>query len=82
MRFDTLHGCKPITDYTVKPCPFCGGEAMMLHTERWSGVEAVVGYTVICVETKCVIFSADNQYYRTEERAIKRWNDRKGEDDK
>ena len=77
MRLSEMFGCKPISE-PVKPCPFCGGEPMLEKSSRWpkNSRESVEGYTVVCVESKCVIFGANNQYYRTPERAIKRWNER------
>ena len=80
MRFTDRHGCTPIETMEVKPCPFCGGIPFMYNSKRWPGnvEEAVKGYTVVCVETNCVIYNADNQYYRSPEIAVKWWNKRKG----
>ncbi|MGI6635843.1 MAG: Lar family restriction alleviation protein [Christensenellales bacterium] len=61
-----------------KPCPFCGGEPMMQKSRRWpaDSNNAVNGYVVICVESDCLIFRADNKYYLTEQEAIQKWNER------
>ena len=78
MRIIDLCGCKPIEPGKVKPCPFCGGEPMLKETGRWPGKvqKAIDGFTVVCIDTKCVIFDSDGQYYRTREQAIKRWDER------
>ncbi len=77
MRVTNFYGCKEIENNRAKPCPFCGGEPMLLKQDRYpNNGQAVDGFTVICVDSKCVIYGADNLYYRTPKRAINRWNDR------
>ena len=53
----------------LKPCPFCGGEAM-LDTRR---VEDSTSYGVMCFTPGCC---ALNTIYPTEEMAIQAWNRR------
>lgn len=77
MIFINTYGCEPIA-VIVKKCPFCGSNPMIKTTTRWpkDKRESVKGYTVVCVETECLIYDADNKYDKTPERAIKRWNKR------
>ena len=65
----------------MKLCPFCGKQPELLRDERWPGnsVRAVRAYYVSCVNSDCVIFWADNKYFRSAEKAIKAWNRRASE---
>lgn len=63
---------------TLKPCPFCGGEAIIKHDLRypdWSE-EPVSASEVICTNYECPIYKADNTYYISDEEAIAAWNRR------
>ena len=66
-----------------KPCPFCGELPLMKKTHRWPRYGKYAnrdtptnGYTVVCVNYKCLIFDADNQYAFTPEKAAKAWEKR------
>ena len=63
----------------LKPCPFCGKEAVLKSDIRWpsdNNGESVTGYEVVCVNYKCPIYKADNTYFRSPEEAIAAWNRR------
>lgn len=62
----------------LKPCPFCGGEAIMQKDRRWPDGydDGVTTYEVICTNTNCVIYRADNRYFLTKQDAINAWNRR------
>lgn len=53
----------------LKPCPFCGGKALLV-TKR---AEDSTFYGVMCYATGCCVISAT---YPTEEMAIEAWNRR------
>lgn len=55
----------------LKPCPFCGGEALM-HTELWKGKP--FAYYVMCMDC-----SAAHPYSETKEEAVTLWNRRNSE---
>ena len=59
------------TNETLKPCPFCGGEAIV-ETEK-IGKEQLL-YAVGCSDRECV---SQGRYYTTVESAINAWNTRK-----
>lgn len=63
----------------LKPCPFCGGEAKLDH---WNGTANVYSF-VRCQNTKeCGIEGKrfiESPSYASDERAIKAWNRREGE---
>jgi Lar family restriction alleviation protein len=66
----------------LKPCPFCGGEAILRQDIRYprSGKyegKSVKAYEVICSNYDCIIYGADNKYFFTKEEAIEAWNNRK-----
>lgn len=56
--------------YGLKPCPFCGAEAMTCYNTMY-------GFQVYCTNEKC--FMAENIMYgmKTEEMAVEAWNKRK-----
>ena len=62
----------------LKPCPFCKIKPMMKKTKRWPNAakykgESIDAYTVVCVNIRCLIYDADNQYYLNKYKAFKAW---------
>lgn len=59
-----------MTNYNLKPCPFCGAEA---HMWKWSG-----GVRIDCSKWRDTF--TDTHYVgigaKTEEEAVKVWNER------
>lgn len=65
----------------LKTCPFCGGKAELKQDMRYprSGKYAgmsVKAYEVICPNSDCIIYNADNKYFFTREEAAEAWNRR------
>lgn len=64
----------------LKPCPFCGREAVVEETHRYPrnrhSVYPVKVYTPVCLNMDCIIYKADNQYYKTIRKAVEMWNKR------
>lgn len=56
----------------LKPCPFCGGKAMVFHDEG----EYLRPYYVGCDNDECLGFSKLGWTYVTEEEAANAWNTR------
>lgn len=55
----------------LKPCPFCGGEALTIY---WDGSKT---YSVGCVNTfVCHGGTHTSKIYRTEQEAAEAWNRR------
>lgn len=70
---------EPVID-DPKPCPFCGKEATLKSDSRWPldiNGKPHIRYKVVCMNRKCLIFKANNAYYRSPEEAIAAWNGRK-----
>lgn len=63
------------TDSETKllPCPFCGGEAQLVHWTNQLSWNA--NYGVKCTSCKILLDSA-HSYFHTEEEAINAWNRR------
>ena len=59
----------------LKPCPFCGGEADVIE-HLFHGLDS--SYGLQCKKCEAETY----QFYRSEEKAIKAWNSRAGEEDK
>lgn len=55
----------------LKPCPFCGGEAVVDMDESWFWE-----WEVFCIKCGCAL-----GHFDTEEEAIERWNRRAGDSD-
>ena len=62
----------------IKPCPFCGKMPMIKSDIRYPRpkCEAMTAYEVVCNNYRCIIYNADNNYYKTEAEAIEAWNRR------
>jgi Lar family restriction alleviation protein len=56
----------------LKPCPFCGGEAIIEQDEYW-----YLEWAVSCCNEDCVCYIGRS--YRTKEETIAAWNRRDGE---
>jgi Lar family restriction alleviation protein len=64
----TFHSKKKQQD--ISPCPFCGGKAELQDIlENW-------GYIKFYVQ--CKACRSSGRYYRTEETAIRKWNQKIG----
>lgn len=57
----------------LKPCPFCGGEAKLVHSEP--GREDRIWCIVRCKDWNCTGHHL-NVWYATDEDAADRWNTR------
>lgn len=62
----------------LKPCPFCGQSPAITESHRWPWManKSVIGFSVVCENIDCVIYSADNTYFRSKSDAIEAWNRR------
>ncbi len=64
----------------LKPCPFCGGDAELRHTD----ITSEYGRTSYVTCTKCLIKGTMINIsfkYSSDERAIEAWNRRATKDD-
>lgn len=57
----------------LKPCPFCGGEAVMQKRVGATGRDGYKVYRIYC--SKCGVIQCDMEYY-SERDAISAWNRR------
>lgn len=62
----------------LKPCPFCGGEALLKGDIRYPrpACEATPAFEVICENIDCIIYNADDVYFLRPEDAVEAWNRR------
>ena len=62
----------------IKPCPFCGRDPALQEDIRYPrpACEPAKAYEVVCNTYGCVIYKADNVYFRSPVDAIKHWNRR------
>jgi Lar family restriction alleviation protein len=61
----------------LKPCPFCGGKAEMLHWRASVNGKTIYPYRVRCIECKTCVGSSSLKYITlTEEDAREKWNRR------
>lgn len=63
----------------LKPCPFCGEMPLLKSDNRYPRLkycERITAYEVVCQNIDCIIYYADNVYYRTPDEAIGAWNRR------
>ena len=62
----------------LKPCPFCGERPILKADDRYPRPERerITAYEVVCDNSDCIIYRADNVYLRTEQEAIDKWNKR------
>ena len=56
----------------LKPCPFCGGEAIYITTAIKAGDLVKEFYSISCLDCNAEIY----KYCKTEEEAIEAWNRR------
>ena len=63
-----------LTLIDLKPCPFCGGQANVIE-HRFHGLDS--SYGLQCKKCKAETY----QFYESEEKAIKAWNRRAGEEE-
>lgn len=62
----------------LKPCPFCGGKAIIARTKKTLRNQ----YAVSCVNSRCIAERLSNPFvmhFLTETEAIEAWNRRVGE---
>ncbi len=66
------------SNYKLKPCPFCGEAPAVLTDTRYPrpSRRPIQAYEVVCQNYDCIIYNADNKYYRTELGAVRKWNKR------
>ena len=66
----------------LKPCPFCGGEATLKWDTRYPRPDCnrIVAFEVVCINSECIIYNADDVYFYTPEEAIEAWNRRANDD--
>lgn len=60
----------------LKPCPFCGGEAVLHKAERES---FLMGKTISLDQISCASCGVNTSVFGNEEDAIKAWNRRANE---
>ena len=62
----------------LKSCPFCGKRPILKADDRYPRPERerITAYEVVCDNSDCIIYRADNVYFRTEQEAIDKWNRR------
>ena len=63
-------------DYNLKPCPFCGGKAVLSHKTEWDNQCSYV-YCIKCLSRIAGVPVSSE--YSSDERAIEAWNRRTGE---
>lgn len=62
----------------LKPCPFCGRKPVLKSDNRYPkpGRERITAYEVVCNNMDCIIYGADDKYFKTPQQAVKAWNRR------
>jgi Lar family restriction alleviation protein len=82
MRSQTVTSPKPEkpadSGHTLKPCPFCGGEAEVILRYKENGSD-IAGYDVGCGVERCNLQEGADWYRATPAEAIAAWN-RRAED--
>lgn len=66
------------SNFELKPCPFCGYQPKIRKTMRFATYRRGMfeAYEAVCVNYKCLIFNAKEQYFMNENSAAKAWNTR------
>lgn len=64
-----------MSDETLLPCPFCGGEAVLDKVDEGADYRPWFWYTVHCSNRDCVCADLCHEY-ETEAEAIAAWNAR------
>ena len=60
-----------------KPCPFCGNFPIIQQDRRYPGnSDGVDAFEIVCNTFGCVVYHADNTYFRSIADAIRAWNRR------
>ena len=63
----------------LKPCPFCGGKAVLKETYKYIGLgKSIPQYYVKCGNSECCLYVATCNR-DTEEEAVEIWNMREGD---
>ena len=52
----------------LKPCPFCGGEAVMTYSNK--------GFQIFCDNEDCILNALEMYNKNTEDEAVEAWNNR------
>lgn len=63
------------SDIKLKPCPFCGGEAKIIHAN-----DVTLPYRIRCKNINCDV-RPSTTWFKYEEDAITKWNTRKPMDE-
>lgn len=63
--------------FELKPCPFCGGEALLEESRARKGFEACVSCTGCLVMMPTITFDTQED---ANEKAMRAWNRRIGDD--
>lgn len=58
-----------MSDIELKPCPFCGSEAVKTYNTQF-------GYQVYCENTDCILNELVMRGKETERESIEAWNNR------
>ena len=61
----------------LKPCPFCGGEAVVVRAKSTSYFKREVPYKVKCGHCPCALAYT---FFKSKEQAIAAWNRRANDD--
>ncbi len=59
---------------TLKDCPFCGSEAMIMTKTEWEGQGE--NYDVCCTDGNCYLCAGAGWNWTSPERAAEMWNKR------
>ena len=64
--------------YELKNCPFCGAMAAIKRDIRYPRPECneTMVFVAVCINPDCIIYNADNKYFKTQQEAAAAWNKR------
>lgn len=60
----------------IKPCPFCGSSAHTFRRKEYGDYPTGEVWDVQCDRRDCYLCDGADWYFKTEEEAIEKWNDR------
>lgn len=72
-----------MSEKKLKPCPFCGGKAEIIHSEPSTARfnEGAIHSAVACFNINCRVMPYPKLWEVNEVEAVKAWNTRAGEQD-